>query len=587
MRAGNIRRLADLGGLFPKEKMSKKTTRSKKQPQPKEGREIFVLFALAFALRMLGISWGIPTAKHIYSYHPDEIHVLSPTVLYMLRGDWNPHFFNYGTLYLYLVGFVSKLFALIGLSPGNMVFAQIGNSPTIMPDLSFLHLIGRTITALLGAGSIVLIYLIGKKLGGRGLGIGAALLLTFAPLHLVNSHFATVDVPATFLLLLAAHFCLNIIAEGKLRWYLLAGAAVGLAAATKYTLAAGIVLMIGAHLLRGRFALREHLPLAAGLLAVPLCFLIGCPYALTFEGGLAIRPEFLQGFRFEAQHMREVRTAAFVETGSGWLYHAVRGLPAALGIPLYLLSLAGLALSILYKPPAGSKASGREAIARKGFLLFACWCIFFFVMIGFASERFIRYLVPLIPFLCLFAAWPLGRLFSSSIKFRKPVLAGLGVMLALTLLYSLSQLLPFIYPDARDRSMRAIGKSTVGILETPWFQIPPVSPLNGGALSRVGFEKWQRDAPYKVIITGWNAEALEKEKPESFVISDMQYTDPLRLNNAQAKSFMEALDLHYTNKETYGSFTPMDWLGGGRENAPPDWLYLSPAEKLYSGWKND
>jgi len=570
--------------------MSKKATRNKNQPQPKRGREIFGLFALAFALRMLGISWGLPTAKHIYSYHPDEIHVLSPALLYMLRGDWNPHFFNYGTLYLYLVGFVSKLFALIGLSPGNMVFAQIGNSPTYLPDLSFLHLIGRTITALLGAGSIVLIYFIGKKLGGRGLGIGAALLLTFAPLHLVNSHFATVDVPATFFLLLAALFCLNIISEGSLRWYLLAGAAIGLAAATKYTLAAGIVLIIGAHLLRGRFALREHLPLAAGLLVFPLFFLIGCPYALTLEGGLAIRPEFLQGFRFEAQHMREVRTAAFVDTGSGWLYHALRGLPAALGIPLYLLSLAGMALAILYKPPAGLKTSGRDSVARKGFLLFACWCIFFFVMIGFASERFIRYLVPLIPFLCLFAAWLLGRLFSSNMKFRKPVLAGLGVMLALTLAYSFSQLLLFILPDARDRGIEAFTGShpaSVGITETPWFQIPPVSPFNGGALSRAAFEKWQKDAPYKVIVTGWNVAALEKAKPESFVISDMQYADPLRLENAQAKSFMEALDLHYTNKETYGSFTPMDWLGGGRENAPPDWLYLNPAEKIYSGWKND
>jgi hypothetical protein len=212
-------------------------------------------------------------------------------------------------------------------------------------------------------------------------------------------------------------------------------------------------------------------------------------------------------------------------------------------------------------------------------------------MIGFASERFIRYLVPLVPFLCLFAAWLLGRLFSSNMKFRKPVLAGLGAVLALTLLYSLSQLLLFIYPDARDRALLKAfsGSHTVriGVTETPWFQIPPVSPYNGGALSSAAFEKWQESAPYKVIVTGWNVAALEKEKPESFVISDMQYADPLRLENAQAKSFMEALDLHYTNKETYGSFTPMDWLGGGRENAPPDWLYLKPDERIYQWWKND
>ncbi len=536
-------------------------------PRRPEWREALLITALALLLRILGITWALPNSFHLFSYHPDEIFVLRPA-LGMLQGDWNPHFFNYGTLYLYLVGFASWIFALLGFSPANA------------PNLALLHLLGRGLTAFLGAGTVLLVYFIGRELGGRRLAILSSAILAVTPLHLVNSHFATVDVPATFFLTLAAWASLKIISASRLPWYLLSGAAVGLAMATKYTLGAGILLFMGAHLWRGRLPAKKHLVLIAALAAFPLFFFLGCPYALSLEGGLHLREEFLAGALFEMRHMQQARTAAFVGTGSGWAYHALRGLPAGLGIPLYALSLAGIVLSLL------------PSTKRRGLMLFAAWSILFFIMLGFATERFIRYLVPLTPFLALFAAIAVERLLDFQKDGRersfRPAFVVCAIALALNLSYTLFQLVLFLQPDPRDRAMReilAFKPAKIGLQEVPWFRTPPVSPYNAGNFSRSLFEEWQKTAPYQVIITDWDTQILRAKDPDTYVISDLQYADPLRLKNREATDFMALLKLLYPTKYSWQNAAPLDWIGGGIRRAPPDWLYLKPSVYLYLWWK--
>src|SRR5512140_1268 len=69
------------------------------------------ILVVAATLRLTGLRWGLPNQAHYFSYHPDEIFLLLPS-LGFAQGDWNPHFFNYGTLYIYLVGLPATLFHL-------------------------------------------------------------------------------------------------------------------------------------------------------------------------------------------------------------------------------------------------------------------------------------------------------------------------------------------------------------------------------------------------------------------------------------------------------------------------------------------
>lgn len=550
----------------------KDKARAKETAPPPRGewRELLLVFAVALLLRLIGLPWGLPSPTHYYSYHPDEVHVLLP-VLGMLGGEWNPHFFNYGTFYLYLVGFASKLFALVGLSPAKSA------------DLALLYLVGRGMTALLGAASVALVYLIARQLGSRRLALIAAILLTIAPLHLVNSHFATVDVPGTFFILLGAYGALRILQGGKPGWYLLAGAAMGLAAATKYNFASGIILVAVAHLLRGPLTRRQHLWLIPAFIALPLFFLVGCPYALSWQGGPHFRAEFLDGFFFEAFHMRQIRTVAFVNYGSGWSYHALRGLPAALGIPLYLLAGAGIISFI-------ATYRRQSSLVKAALLLFLVWVAVYFAMIGFATERFVRYLMPIIPFLCLFAAWLIEQLFTLTSRFRKAALAGAFVLVGLTALYSFAQLALFLLPDPRDTSLaflQQLRPHKIGLIETPWFRTPPVSPYNAGAFSEKSFARWQQTAPYQVVVTGWDKKVLEREKPEAFTVSLEQYIYRLHLNQPEVEEFLVALSDSYEERRVYQNPTSLDWLGGGFFRFPPDWYYLKPAIVVNSGWKKD
>jgi hypothetical protein len=522
--------------------------------------EVLVVAAIvgvAALLRFAGLRWGLPTGEHFFSYHPDEIFLLRPS-LGFAQGDWNPHFFNYGTLYIYLVGLPS---VLLGLVPEATLFPA-GMAP--------LHLAGRVITALLGTGTVLALYLALRR-ESRRLAALAAGLLALCPLHVVTSHYATVDVPATFWLTMAFLFALIGSEGANAKMGALAGLAVGLAAATKYNAALFIVPVFLAPVLAARPGRSGgwYLAVAAG---VVIGFLIGCP----FVGA----PEFLPGVLFELQHMREGGTLAFEQAGSGWAYHAIRGLPTALGFPLAIAVICGVVAAI-----------SRPARSTRMSLL---WVLLYLAVIGAARERFIRYLVPMMPFLCVLAASGMLWLVQVARRPRMRVaVSGLaGLVVLLTGLYSVGQVAPYVRPDPRDVAWREVGPrvysvdstARVGLVQTPWFYHPPVSPYNAGAFSAPLFEEWNQQMGERVVVTGWDRGALARLRPDYFFLSDLESADPVRLGTPEALSFVAELEEVYESRRVYEQGRPpFSWLGPGRRWAPPDWLYPCPRITLYYG----
>ena len=97
------------------------------------------------------------------------------------------------------------------------------------------------LVALLGAAAAGLIAGPGARLFDRRVGLvaGALFAVAFLPVH--YAHFAVNDVPALAPLCLSLAGAAGVYRHGRLRDYALAGAALGVACATKYT--AGIVLL--------------------------------------------------------------------------------------------------------------------------------------------------------------------------------------------------------------------------------------------------------------------------------------------------------------------------------------------------------
>jgi dolichyl-phosphate-mannose-protein mannosyltransferase len=295
-------------------------------------------------------------------------------------GDLDPRFFNWPSLYMYLLSGVYGLF-----------FGLRGVVESFSRDPTPFYLIGRTLTALMGTATILVVYALGARLYGVSVGVVASLFLTVNLLHIRDSHYITTDVPLTFLLAVAVLFAVRYWREGRIRDALWSGLFAGLAASMKYPGGMALLPLVLGHLLRDRPAgpawrdarsLVSPPLLGAGLLAL-VGFLVGTPYAVLTPVA------FVRGVLSE---LREVHTVQFGNEAdmNAYLFHLLHSFPEGMGWPLFLLALGGLVIALW--------RHGRPE------LILLAFPVPYFLLIGTWSSRFERYTLPLLPFLTLLAA---------------------------------------------------------------------------------------------------------------------------------------------------------------------------------------
>ena len=325
---------------------------------------------------MYGLDFGLPHPQ----VRPDE-GVLLHRALSVASGDLNPHFFNYPTLHIYLNALACGLYYLLLLGIGS-VDGSSQFAARFVYDPSELYLVGRSLSALFGTATIPACALLAYRLAGRRAAVMAAWLLAVTFLHVRDSHFLTVDIPATFwgclsmaLLMGPAHS-----PRSGPPW---AGAVIlGLAMATKYNLALFLPALVyvgfSRHPNSARAGSRE---VAILLLVVAATFFLASPFVLLDAA------TFAQHLAFEARHFGRGHGEVL---GNGWWYHLSVSLRYGLGLPLLLASLAGLAW-----------IAGRRD-RRMAPLLLAV--VAYFIVSGAGNTLFVRYALPLIPLLCVAAA---------------------------------------------------------------------------------------------------------------------------------------------------------------------------------------
>ena len=355
-----------------------------------------VILAVGFCLRLLGIDFGLPNTD----CRPDE-GVLVRKALAAAGGDLNPGFFHYPSFHIY------TLSALFGACYAAGWLAGIYPTPQdfllqYFIDPSGLYLAGRLLGALLGTASIYLVYLVGRQAGGVRAGLTSAAFLSVCFLHVRDSHYLTVDVPAAFFLLLAAVLMLRFLRTGGAGWLAASALFSGIAVSTKYNAAIVIAVFAGYLCVRGVAQHRRsgpspgdscpavslrHAAVFAAVTAVAAA--LGTPYAiLDFNS-------FAADVLSEREHFAAGHD---LDLGRGWTYHAATTLPAALGWPLYAAALAGCVALV--------RAGGAPAM-----LVVAM--VFYYAVAGAGKTVFFRYMLPLAPFLCVAAACGLERLFAA------------------------------------------------------------------------------------------------------------------------------------------------------------------------------
>ena len=342
------------------------------------GRAVVILAAIllaGLALRTLGLSFGLPNTH----CRPDES-TLVHRALAIGAGDLNPHFFNYPSLHFYVLAVLYGLYFIVGFVGG--AFADTATfAAKFLTDPSIFYLIGRGLSVLMGVASVWVLYGIGVRLGGYLVGLAGALFLSCSFLHVRDSHFLTVDIPATFYLLVAVLFSLRHIEGRAMRDLVLGAIFLGLSAATKYNLGlfAGIVFIAACRENESWRSRGERLCWVAGIMAA--AFIAGSPYVLLDFA------TFWRDLSYERLHFARGHEA---DLGRGWWYHLGFTLPLGLGWPLFVAALLGLARWLWWH--------------RRIEYALLVGVIAYYAVAGSGKVVFMRYMLPLLPLLCLAAA---------------------------------------------------------------------------------------------------------------------------------------------------------------------------------------
>jgi hypothetical protein len=249
---------------------------------------LVVLLVVTLLLRLWGIKQGLP-----YSYNTDEATHFVPRAIAFFSHDFNPHYFLNPPAYSYLLHIVFELW----FGSADAVNRAYATDPTSV------FVVARIVAAVLGTLSVWLTYLAGARFFNRNVGLLAAAILAFAFLPVFYSHLALNDVATLAPVSLALYGTAGVMRYGRMRDYAIAGAGIGLGAATKYT--GGITMLCllaafvtdasgGSMSLRGA-ARRCLVALAIGLLA----FLIANPYAVldfsAFRAGVSAQASLAAG----------------------------------------------------------------------------------------------------------------------------------------------------------------------------------------------------------------------------------------------------------------------------------------------------
>jgi len=348
-------------------------------------------------LRLWGLRFGLP---HDFA-RPDEEKLIG-AALGIFQGDPNPHFFLYPTLFIYVIAagfavlFIIERIAGATASQANFVAQSVANP-------SMLHLTARFLAALIGTATIPVLYSAARQLSSHRAALISSTLLAVTFLHVRDSHFAATDVPATFLTTCAfwaAAQCASCgVTPGRM---MAAGLLSGLAASTKYNSALAVLpaFVVIASGVRTRDAVRQASRLTALLLAaLAIGFLVGTPFAL-----LDLRA-FLTEFTIQSRtalgrHHGSILDAARAVVGQrGWSHHLTFTLRYGLGVPLLGAALAGAVWLALERP----------AIAA----VVLSFPIAFYAVMGVSLLVYARWMIPIVPFLCLTAAMLVDRIVGS------------------------------------------------------------------------------------------------------------------------------------------------------------------------------
>ena len=403
---------------------------------------IFSIMMFALIVRLAGIGFGLPDL-----FHQDEPVVVNHALAYA-NGDFNPHFFKIPPLLSYLLfGVYGLIFTFLKIF---MHFSKDQFAQFFFKDPTLFYLSGRILFgACLGTASVYLLYLLGTKIFNKNTALIAAAFFSLNYLHVRDSHYLYVDIPMIFsigMCLLALCRYQENIRLADLGWSSFWAA---VSVAFKY-IAAPVVapvfgVLITTHWQNGKLK--------------PSFFV----HFLFFSAVLLVTYSLLNPFQLldHSFFMNEILNQSASEGRMPILHHLTYSLYGGQGKVTVLLGIAGMLLAF-FKAPRSRWVWTLPVV--------------YYGMITLFSQPYERYAMPIIPFLCLSAAYGIDQLWRrDSSQLLKVII---GIIRIFTTIYLPSRKVIYLDRllmklDTRTEAKRwlwaKVRQNAVVILDHPFF----------------------------------------------------------------------------------------------------------------------
>jgi 4-amino-4-deoxy-L-arabinose transferase-like glycosyltransferase len=379
-----------------------------------------LIIVVATFLRFYGIDFGNP-----YIYHPDETKLVSQAgrLLDTKFMDKDAYFGIrvYPPFFTYMLAFVMAGYIGINLITGRFESLEAVKSAYENDSFQFV-LLSRSMVAVMGVAMVLLIYLIGARLYSKKVGLISALLLATNFVIVRNSHFGTVDIPASFFGLATVYFCIRVMQKGLVRDYVLSALFIALVTATKFSMLPFILPLVFAHFSRfsprqwGRALFDKKIWIAA--VSGIIFFLIACPIIwLDFQetwGGI------IGTSRFES--------VGKVGSGGGFLSYWTGDQSAGFGVfyPNSIPAVFGVGLTVI----AAFSVIYLLLRHNKSELLLLISIIPIYLIFEKMSIKAMRHILPILPLLVLTSVIFLNDVFDR-LKNRKTKMIGLVLIVSI------------------------------------------------------------------------------------------------------------------------------------------------------------
>lgn len=344
---------------------------------------LLLLFTAGF-LRFYNLNWDQGNL-----FHPDERNIANAVVKIHFFNQLNPEFFAYGG------------FSMYGIRAAGTLLDAITKTQVWTTDWAHINLIGRFFSAFFSTITIFPLFLLAQKIGNKVIALFSCTLYAFCVSSVQMAHFGTTE---SFFTLTGVVICLAslyLYENPRLKLYLLIGILGGIATATKTTEIGLLIFPFTAHLLSVIKYRRTHLftknvffilLLVVGLLT----FTLFSPY--TFLDWNAFMASMLYETGVALGTLPVVYTDQFIHT-IPYLFQ-IENFFWQMG-PITVFSVIGIPFILFY----GIKQKNPKL------LIFLSFPLIYFLYAGTWYAKFIRYMVPLLPFLIISASYVLFVLY--------------------------------------------------------------------------------------------------------------------------------------------------------------------------------